>query len=285
VHDPARHPQGNGQPVRVSPQVTFGDGGLGLLAGPCVLESRALALEVAGELKAVTDQLGVPLVFKSSFDKANRTSAGSFRTIGFEASLAILAEVKESLELAIVTDVHETWQVGPVAEVADVLQIPAFLCRQTDLLQAAAATGRVVNIKKGQFMSPADMGHAVEKTSEAGPGGVLLTERGTTFGYHDLVVDFRGLAVMRRFAPVIFDATHSVQSPGGASGRSGGNREYVAPLARAAVAVGIDALFLETHPEPDSALSDGPNMVPLHEMEDLLRACLALHTVREPHPA
>ena len=275
--------------MRVSPQVTFGDGGLGLLAGPCVLESRALALDVAAELKAVTDQLGVPFVFKSSFDKANRTSAGSFRTIGFEASLAILAEVKESLELPIVTDVHETWQVGPVAEVADVLQIPAFLCRQTDLLQAAAATGRVVNIKKGQFMSPADMGHAVEKASEAaseaGGGRVLLTERGTTFGYHDLVVDFRGLAVMRRFAPVIFDATHSVQSPGGANGRSGGNREHVAPLARAAVAVGIDALFLETHPEPDSALSDGPNMVPLHEMEDLLRACLALHTVREPHPA
>jgi 2-dehydro-3-deoxyphosphooctonate aldolase (KDO 8-P synthase) len=271
--------------VRVSPQVTFGDGGLGLLAGPCVLESRALTLEVAGELKAVTDQLGIPLVFKSSFDKANRTSAGSFRTIGFEASLAILAEVKESLELPIVTDVHETWQVEPVAEVADVLQIPAFLCRQTDLLLAAAATGRVVNIKKGQFMSPADMGHAVEKTSETGSGRVLLTERGTTFGYHDLVVDFRGLAVMRRFAPVIFDATHSVQSPGGANGRSGGNREHVAPLARAAVAVGIDGLFLETHPDPDSALSDGPNMVPLHEVEDLLRACLALHTVREPHPA
>jgi 2-dehydro-3-deoxyphosphooctonate aldolase (KDO 8-P synthase) len=265
--------------------VTFGDGRLGLLAGPCVLESRELALEVAGELSALRELLGIPLVFKSSFDKANRTSGSSFRSIGLEPSLAVLAEVKERFGLPVVTDVHETWQVEPVAEVADVLQIPAFLCRQTDLLHAAGASGRVVNVKKGQFMAAADMGYAVEKVAEAGGKRVLLTERGTTFGYHDLVVDFRGLRVMREFAPVVFDATHSVQSPGGAGGRSGGRREFLAPLARAAVAFGVDALFIETHPDPDNAPSDGPNMLPLAELPNLMRDCLALHAPREPAAA
>jgi 2-dehydro-3-deoxyphosphooctonate aldolase (KDO 8-P synthase) len=280
------HTAGAGwSPVQVTSEVALGDGRLGVLAGPCVLESRELGLEVAGELRAIGERLGIPLVFKSSFDKANRTSSRSFRSIGFESSLAILAEVREVVGLPVVTDVHETWQVQPVAEVADVLQIPAFLCRQTDLLRAAGATERVVNIKKGQFMAPADMRHAVEKVSEGGSERVLLTERGTTFGYHDLVVDFRGLEVMRRFAPVVFDATHSVQSPGAAGGCSGGQREYAAPLSRAAVAFGVDALFIETHPDPDRAPSDGPNMVPLDELEDLLRECSVIHTIREPASA
>lgn len=271
--------------VRVLDGVSLGDGRLGLLAGPCVVESRELALEVAGELASLRDALGISIVFKSSFDKANRTSAGSFRSIGIDASLAILAEVKERFGLPVVTDIHETSQVERVAEVADVLQIPAFLCRQTDLLRAAGASGRVVNVKKGQFMAPGDMGYAVEKVSEGGGDRVLLTERGTTFGYHDLVVDFRGLSIMRAFAPVVFDATHSVQSPGGAGGSTGGRREFVRPLARAAVAFGVDALFVETHPDPDRAPSDGPNMLPLAEIGDLVRGCLAIHDSREPAPA
>jgi 2-dehydro-3-deoxyphosphooctonate aldolase (KDO 8-P synthase) len=264
-------------PLPATSGLSFGDGRLALLAGPCVIESRELVMEVAGELRDVCARLDVPLVFKASFDKANRTSASTFRSIGLDASLEILAEVKRELGLALVTDVHETWQVEPVAAVVDVLQIPAFLCRQTDLLEAAGASGRTVNVKKGQFMAPEDMRYAVEKAS--GRGGVLLTERGSTFGYRDLVVDFRSLEVMRGFAPVVFDATHSVQSPGGAGGASGGKREYVRPLARAAVAVGVDALFLETHPRPDEALSDGPNQLPLSEMEEFLSECLALHAV------
>jgi len=264
--------------VQVTPDVAVGGGRLALLAGPCVLESRELAFEVARELQDMCARLGVAFIFKASFDKANRTSAESFRSIGLEPSLAILAEVRESLGVPVVIDVHETWQVAPVAEVADVLQIPAFLCRQTDLLLAAGASGRTVNVKKGQFMAPADMEYAVAKVREGGGRRTILTERGTTFGYRDLVVDFRGLSEMRRFAPVIFDATHSVQSPGGGGGKSGGRREYVAPLARAAVAFGVDALFLETHPQPDRALSDGPNMLPLAAVEDLLSSCLALRS-------
>jgi 2-dehydro-3-deoxyphosphooctonate aldolase (KDO 8-P synthase) len=271
-----------GGAVEVAPGVSIGDGTLALLAGPCVLESRDLALEVGEALQATCARLGVPFVFKASFDKANRTSAGSFRSIGLEPSLAALGEVKEALGVPVMTDVHESWQVEPVAEVVDLLQIPAFLCRQTDLLVAAGASGRVVNVKKGQFMAPEDMEYAVGKVRHGGDSGVLLTERGTTFGYRDLVVDYRGIGVMRGFAPVVFDGTHSVQSPGGAGGRSGGRREYIAPLARAAVAVGVDALFLETHPRPDEALSDGPNMVPLDEIGDLLADCLALHSAREP---
>jgi 2-dehydro-3-deoxyphosphooctonate aldolase (KDO 8-P synthase) len=262
------------EPVEVAPGVVVGDGELALIAGPCVIESRELVMEVASELRATCAQLGVPYVFKASFDKANRTAASSFRSIGFDRSLEILAEVRERFDVPVLTDVHEAWQVAPVAQAVDVLQIPAFLCRQTDLLSAAGASGRVVNVKKGQFMAAEDMGYAVEK---AGGSRVLLTERGTTFGYHDLVVDYRGLAAMRRFAPVIFDATHSVQSPGGAGGRSGGKREHIPALTRAAVAVGVDGIFLETHPDPDRALSDGPNMLALDDVGAFVRDCLAIH--------
>ena len=271
----------NPAPVEVTPEVAIGGGGLALIAGPCVVESRDIVREVAQSLLETCTELGVPLIFKASFDKANRTSAGSFRGIGADESLAVLAEVRGDLGVPVLTDIHETAQVAAVAEVVDVLQIPAFLCRQTDLLQAAGATGRVVNVKKGQFLAPEDMAFAARK---AGGERVLLTERGTTFGYHDLVVDFRNLSIMRAFAPVIFDATHSVQSPGGAGGRSGGNRDYVAPLARAAVAFGVDGLFVETHPRPDEALSDGPNMLPLDSMREFLSTCLELHAKR-PAPA
>lgn len=267
------------------PTPAIGDGGLAVIAGPCALESRDLAFEVAGELQAACARLDLTYVFKASLDKANRTSGTSFRSIGLDRALEILAEVRGTLDVPVLTDVHETWQVEPVAEVADVLQIPALLCRQTDLLVAAGDSGRAVNLKKGQFMAAEDMRFAVEKVRGAGGGQVLLTERGTTFGYHDLVVDFRSLAVLRRHAPVVFDATHSVQSPGGDGGRSGGRREFIAPLARAAVAVGVDALFLETHPDPASALSDGPSMLPLGEVEALLRDCVAIHALRGPVPA
>jgi 2-dehydro-3-deoxyphosphooctonate aldolase (KDO 8-P synthase) len=267
--------------VAISPEVVVGDGGLALFAGPCALENRELAFEVATELHANCQSLDIPLVFKVSFDKANRTSMGSFRSIGFERSLEILAEVKQEVGVPVMTDVHESWQVEPVSAVVDVIQIPAFLCRQTDLLAAVGASERAVNVKKGQFMAPEDMRYAIEKVRQGGGQRVILTERGTTFGYHDLVVDYRSLAVMRRFAPVVFDATHSVQSPGGAGGVSGGAREYVPALTRAAVAFGVDALFLETHPRPDEALSDGPNMLPLAEIGGLLSECLALKSARE----
>jgi 2-dehydro-3-deoxyphosphooctonate aldolase (KDO 8-P synthase) len=266
--------------VGVRPGVAVGGGGLAVVAGPCAVESRELAFEVAAEMRRACARLELAYVFKASLDKANRTSGGSFRSIGFERALAILAEVRDALDVPVLTDVHETWQVAPVAQVADVLQIPAFLCRQTDLLEAAGGSGRVVNIKKGQFMAADDMRYAVDKVRSAGGAGVLLTERGTTFGYHDLVVDFRSLAIMRRHAPVVFDATHSVQSPGGASGRSGGRREFVAPLARAAVAVGVDAVFLETHPDPGSALSDGASVLALGDVERLLGECMAIHSLR-----
>jgi 2-dehydro-3-deoxyphosphooctonate aldolase (KDO 8-P synthase) len=276
---------GDPHPVVVDERVAIGDGRLAILAGPCVLESRELAFEVATELCEACARLDVPYVFKASFDKANRTSAASFRSLGFARALGILAEVRETLGVPVMTDVHETWQISEVAKVADVLQIPAFLCRQTDLLTAAGASGRIVNVKKGQFMAADDMAYAVEKVRAGGGAGVLLTERGSTFGYHDLVVDFRSLAIMRPHAPVIFDATHSVQSPGGAAGRSGGRREFVAPLARAAVAFGVDGLFLETHPDPDVALSDGPNMLALRDVPGLLRECLAIHALHGAVPA
>ena len=263
--------------VEIAPGVSPGDGRLTLIAGPCLLESRELALSIATRLRDLCGELGVPLVYKGSFDKANRTSASSFRSIGMAPSLEILAEVRETLGLPVTTDVHDATQIAAVAEVVDLLQIPAFLCRQTDLLHAAGASGRPVNVKKGQFVAPGDMRYAVEKVRAGGGERVLLTERGTTFGYHDLVVDFRSLGTMRDHAPVVFDATHSVQSPGGAGGSSGGRRELIAPLARAAVACGVDALFIETHPDPDSAPSDGASMLPLDELESLLRRCLALH--------
>jgi 2-dehydro-3-deoxyphosphooctonate aldolase (KDO 8-P synthase) len=242
-----------------------------LIAGPCVIESRDLTLSIAERLQSITQRLGMPLVFKASFDKANRTSRSGFRGLGMEAGLEILSEVRRSLGLPTVTDIHLPEHAGPVAEACDLLQIPAFLARQTDLLEAAAATGRPLNVKKGQFMAPLDMRYVLEKVRGSGNGGCLLCERGTFFGYGRLVNDMQALPIMRSLgAPVIFDATHSVQQPGGLGGATGGNRAMVEPLARAAVAAGIDGLFLETHPDPDRSPSDGPNMVPLEALSGLL---------------
>ncbi|MFD1705005.1 3-deoxy-8-phosphooctulonate synthase [Methylopila henanensis] len=257
--------------------VRFGnDLPLALIAGPCQMESRAHALEVAAALKEITDRLGIGLIYKTSFDKANRTSATAQRGMGLEASLPVFAEIKESLGLPTLTDVHDAHQCAAVGEVVDVLQIPAFLSRQTDLLLAAAATGRVVNVKKGQFLAPWDMKNVVAKLVGAGNPNVLLTERGASFGYNTLVSDMRALPEMAKTgAPVIFDATHSVQQPGGQGTSSGGQREFVPVLARAAVAVGVAGVFIETHPDPDHAPSDGPNMVPLKEMPALLERLMA----------
>lgn len=248
-----------------------------VIAGPCQLESRAHALEVAGALKEIAQKLGFGLVYKTSFDKANRTSASAQRGLGLEKSLPIFAEIRESLGLPVLTDVHDAAQCAQVASAVDILQIPAFLCRQTDLLLAAAATGRAVNVKKGQFLAPWDMENVVAKITGAGNPNVLLTDRGTSFGYNTLVTDFRGLPIMARTgAPVIFDATHSVQQPGGQGTSSGGQREFVPVLSRAAVAVGVAGLFIETHPDPDHAPSDGPNMVPLKAFEPMMRDLVAL---------
>ena len=245
---------------------------LSLIAGPCAMEGRDHALEMASALKEIAGRLGMGLVYKSSFDKANRTSAASARGIGLDRALAIFAEIKERLGLPVVTDVHEIDQCAPVAEIVDVLQIPAFLCRQTDLLVAAARTGRAVNVKKGQFLAPWDMANVAAKVRGAGNPNVMLTERGASFGYNTLVSDMRSLPIMARTtgAPVIFDATHSVQQPGGQGTTSGGQREFVPVLARAAVAVGVAGVFIETHQDPDRAPSDGPNMVPLRDLEALL---------------
>jgi 2-dehydro-3-deoxyphosphooctonate aldolase (KDO 8-P synthase) len=246
---------------------------LALIAGPCALESRDHAFEMASALKDIAGRIGIALVYKTSFDKANRTSAKSNRGIGLDAALSIFAEIRERLGLPILTDVHEMQQCARVAEVADVLQIPAFLCRQTDLILAAAATGRAINIKKGQFLAPWDMANVVAKATSAGNRNVLVTERGASFGYNTLVSDMRALPILARTtgAPVVFDATHSVQQPGGQGTSSGGEREFVPVLARAAVAVGVAGVFIETHQDPDRAPSDGPNMVPLKAMEPLLR--------------
>ena len=244
---------------------------LALIAGPCAIESREHALFMAGELKALTDRLGMPLIYKSSFDKANRTSASSARGLGLDKGIEILAAVKEATGLPVLTDVHESWQCGPVAEVVDVLQIPAFLCRQTDLLRAAAETGRTINVKKGQFLAPWDMKQVTAKLESFGATGVLACERGASFGYNTLVSDMRALPQLAATGwPVVFDATHSVQQPGGLGGTSGGQREFVPVLARAAVAIGVAAVFIETHEQPDRAPSDGPNMVPLARLEELL---------------
>jgi 2-dehydro-3-deoxyphosphooctonate aldolase (KDO 8-P synthase) len=260
-----------------SPVVTVGparfgnDLPLALMAGPCALESRAHALEMAEALKEIAAKAGVSLVYKSSFDKANRTSARSARGIGLAEALPIFAEIRERLGLPVVTDVHEPEQCAAVAEAVDVLQIPAFLCRQTDLLVAAAKTGKVVNVKKGQFLAPWDMKHVVAKLVGAGNPKVLVTERGVSFGYNTLVSDMRALPILAETgAPVIFDATHSVQQPGGQGAQSGGERRFVPVLARAAVAVGVAGLFIETHQDPDTAPSDGPNMLPLKELAPLL---------------
>jgi len=249
---------------------------LALIAGPCVLESRAHALEMASTLKEIAARLGIGLVYKTSFDKANRTSARSARGIGLDQALAVFAEIRQSLGVPILTDVHEAEQCARLAPVVDVLQIPAFLCRQTDLLIAAARTGRVVNVKKGQFLAPWDMANVVAKLTGAGNANVLVTERGVSFGYNTLISDMRALPILGRIgAPVIFDATHSVQQPGGQGTASGGEREFVPVLARAAVAVGVAGVFIETHQDPDKAPSDGPNMVPLKEMEAMLSRLMA----------
>lgn len=242
-----------------------------LIAGPCVIESEDQVLSIAGTMKEITAELGIPYTFKASYDKANRTSIRGFRGPGIEEGLRILQKVKDTYGLRICTDIHEAWQAKPAAEVCDIIQIPAFLCRQTDLLVAAARTGKCVNIKKAQFLAPWDMKNCLEKVRESGNDNVMLCERGSSFGYNTLVVDMTGLRVMKEFGvPVIFDATHSVQKPGGNGTSTGGNREYVEYLAKAALAVGVDGLFMETHPDPDNALSDGPNMVPLGEMKELL---------------
>jgi len=269
--DPYVHPAPNAV-VEVG-GVRFGNRlPLALIAGPCALESRAHALEMASALKEIAAGLGIGLVYKTSFDKANRTSAKGARGIGLDQALPIFAEVREKLAVPVLTDVHGAEQCGRVAPVVDILQIPAFLCRQTDLLVAAARTGRAVNVKKGQFLAPWDMANVVAKVTAAGNPNVLVTERGVSFGYNTLISDMRALPVLARTgAPVIFDATHSVQQPGGQGTASGGEREFVPVLARAAVAVGIAGIFIETHQDPDKAPSDGPNMMPLKEMAGLLR--------------
>lgn len=273
-------------PMKPKPHVTAGpvtfgnDLPIAVLAGPCQMESRAHALEMAAALKEIAAKLGIGLIYKSSFDKANRTSLSGKRGIGLDAALPVFAEIRESLGLPVVTDVHEAEQCARVAPVVDVLQIPAFLCRQTDLLIAAAKTGRVVKIKKGQFLAPWDMKNAVAKVAGSGNSNILLTERGVSFGYNTLVADMRALPIMAETgAPVIFDATHSVQQPGGQGTSSGGDRRFVPVLARAAVAVGVAGLFIETHEAPDRAPSDGPNMVPLKDFAALIAELQAIDAV------
>ncbi len=265
--------------VRINEQIEVGPGRpFLLLAGPCVLESEGLAREVAAELAVICRRLGISYVFKSSFDKANRTALNSFRGPGLERGLRTLARIKEKEGVAVVSDVHETAQVAAAAEVLDIIQIPAFLCRQTDLLVAAAQSKRAISLKKGQFMSPWDMEYAVAKIKESGNSSLMLLERGVSFGYNNLVVDMRSFPVLRGLGcPVIYDATHSVQLPGGAGGSSGGQREFIPTLSRAAVAAGLDGIFMEVHPEPDKALCDGPNSMPLNKVEALLKQLLAIH--------
>lgn len=264
-------------------EVNFGNAlPLSLIAGPCALESRDHAIEMASALREITARVGIGLIYKTSFDKANRTSASSARGIGIDEGLPILAQVREQIGVPVLTDVHESGQCERVGEVVDVLQIPAFLCRQTDLLVAAAQTGRVVNVKKGQFLAPWDMKAVIEKVAAAGGRNVLVTERGSCFGYNMLVSDMRALPILEQLrVPVIFDATHSVQLPGGRGTASGGEREMVPVLARAAVAVGVAGVFVETHQDPDNAPSDGPNMVKLHELEAFLREWVALDALRK----
>ncbi len=270
--------------VKVGNFTIGGAAPLALLAGPCVLESLERSLLIGRTVKEICGRLGINYVFKASFDKANRSSFHSFRGPGLTKGIAWLKTIKEELGVPVVTDIHESYQAAPAAEVADILQIPAFLCHQTDLLHAAAQTGRVVNVKKGQFLAPDDMRNVVDKLHESGCDQLMLTERGASFGYHNLVVDMRSLPIMRSFGyPVVFDGTHSVQLPGGNGTSSSGNREYVEYLVRAAVGVGIDALFLEVHDNPEEALSDGANMVYLDKLEDLLKEALAIHEIVQQH--
>jgi len=260
--------------------VEIGSGKLAVLAGPCVAESLELCLEVAGFMQKICRELDLGYIFKASFDKANRSSGNSFRGPGIENGLKILKEVKKRFSVPVVTDIHEAWQAEIAAETVDLLQIPAFLCRQTDLLLASAKTGLPVNVKKGQFLAPEDMKGVVGKLQDAGCSQILLTDRGTTFGYHNLVVDFRGLQTMREFdVPVCFDATHSVQLPGGQGTCSGGQRQFIPALSRAAAAVGIDAIFMEVHPNPEKALSDGANSLPLSDVKALLQKVKQIHDI------
>lgn len=256
--------------VSITDSITLGGDKLVLFAGPCAAESYDICLETGTEVKKICADLGIDYVFKASFDKANRTSSGSYRGPSMDMGLEILAMVRNELKVPVVTDVHESYQCAEVAAVVDVLQIPAFLCRQTDLLVAAAKTGKPVKVKKGQFMAPEDMKFALDKVRGEGNQNVFLTERGSSFGYHNLVVDMRSLPIMRQYAPVVFDVTHSIQRPGGLGGKSGGDRQFAPYLAKAAAAVGVDGFFIETHPQPEKALSDGPNMVPLKEMREFL---------------
>ena len=249
-----------------------------LIAGPCVIESEELTYNIAKKLKEITDKLDLDFYFKASFDKANRSSIKSFRGPGIEEGLRILKRIKDELNIKVVTDIHEPWQAKQVAEVVDMLQIPAFLCRQTDLLIEAAKTGLTVNVKKGQFLAPWDMKNVINKLEESGCHNIMLCERGTSFGYNNLVVDMTGIYEMKKFGyPVVFDATHSVQKPGGNGTSTGGNREYIETLAKAAIAAGADALFFEVHPDPDKALSDGPNMIKLDEFEALLNKLIKVY--------
>jgi len=258
--------------VRISEKVSVGgDGPFLLIAGPCVIETTEITRDLAEFLQAAAQSQGLGFVFKSSYDKANRTSVRSYRGPGLEAGLGLLRQIKEEIGVPVISDVHNLSEVEPAAAVLDVIQIPAFLCRQTDLVQAAARTGRVVNVKKGQFLSPWDVAHVIEKITAAGNDNILITERGASFGYNNLVVDMRALPIMRRFGyPVIFDATHSVQLPGGGQGCSSGDRDLIAPLARAAVAAGVDGVFMEVHPDPDRAWCDGPNTLPQQDFPDLI---------------
>lgn len=251
-----------------------------LIGGPCVLESEALAREIAETMLEICGRLGISYVFKASFDKANRTSLSSYRGPGIEKGLSILAKLRQELQLPVISDIHDVGQVEAAAEVLDIIQIPAFLCRQTDLLTAAAKTGKTINVKKGQFVSPWDMKNVVDKMRGVGGQKIMLVERGASFGYNNLVVDMRSLPIMRSLGcPVIFDATHSVQLPGGSGGTSGGQREFIEPLTKAATAAGIDGLFMEIHPDPDKALCDGPNSIPLDEVEGLLEKIVRIHNV------
>ncbi len=252
-----------------------------LIAGPCVVENKSVIFKTCEKIKSITDKLKLPFIFKSSYMKANRTSGDSFRGIGMEKALKILADVKKEFQVPILTDVHSEIEVEVVSEVVDILQIPAFLCRQTELIEAVAETGKIINIKKGQFLSPWDMKFQVDKAKKVGNNKILITERGTFFGYNNLVVDMRNLVIMKIFGyPVIFDATHSVQMPSANKGVSGGNPEFIAPLARAAVAVGVDGIFIETHPNPEKALSDGSNMLPLQNLELLLKQLLKIYDIK-----
>jgi 2-dehydro-3-deoxyphosphooctonate aldolase (KDO 8-P synthase) len=274
------------QPVAIRGDIVLGGDQLVLLAGPCVIESAAHTLAMAAAIAAVAAELALPYVFKSSFDKANRSSLASYRGPGLAAGLDILRRVKDELGLAVTTDVHEPGQCAAVAQVVDLLQIPAFLCRQTDLLVAAAETGKPVSVKKGQFMAPGDMAQAIAKLTGAGAAGVVLMERGSSFGYHNLVVDMRGLMTMRELGwPVVFDGTHSVQLPAAAGECSGGERQFIPPLCRAAAAVGIEGLFLEVHDDPDQALCDGPNQWPLAELKGLLETVLRIREAAKPRRA